>query len=591
VTAARRAALASFAIVAIAVCVIRAPSVRVDILNEDEALYATTAAGMAEGAPPYRAGVESKPPGIFYLYEAGFALVGRYDMRGLHALTILWVLGTALTVGALARRAVSDPRAPAAPDGDDDEPPPVDAAAPAPARKAKRKPKAKPKQIPRPKPVPEPPPTGWRAAVTPAVIASLFYAGFVIVQEPAVLATQCELLYSLPLALAAYLVVRACAQASVARTAWAFALAGLLCGAGTLIKPTAISLPVAISAWFVLRRGFLRGPSPWLHDIARTALLWLGFAVAWLLAAAYFTHLGVWDDLVYWAFRWTLGTYIPTGTSHSPWLVRFVAGFCVWFVLLLVLWILAVRALRATARGQLARRVRDTAGAPSQVVWLLALWTSAATALTFLGGRFFDHYFPAVLPPLSALAAVGYVALRRSPRARRAVLVFSLVPIFACWLGAWQFSTTMRWLGDDRNPYDEIAAYATAHTAPTDRIFVWGYYPLIYVGADRLAGSRYVGCHYLTGYAAIGLGQDLPPQIEDRLAVPDGFATLLRDLDASRPVLFIDTSPGDLHHWRRYPLSRYAALSAYVAANYHAEATIQGAVIYRRNQAPEPTPP
>ena len=531
-TAAKRAALAGLALVVLAVVVLRAPSVRVDILNEDEALYATTAASMAEGAPPYRAGVESKPPGIFYLYEAGFAVVGRYDMRALHALTILWVLGTTLVVGALARRATKSP-------------------------------------------------TGPPALVTPAVVASLLYAGFVIVQEPAVLATQCELLYSLPLALAAYLIVR-----SSARGGWPSVLAlvgaGLLCGAGSLIKPTAISLPVAATAWLVLRRPLLRGPDPWLHDLGRAALLASGFAAAWGLAAAYFTHLGVWDDLVYWAFRWTLGTYIPTGSSHSPWLTRFFAGFVAWAAMLLILWVLAAVALRRTARGRAEVKTPDARDAPAQVVWLLALWTAAATALTFLGGRFFDHYFPAVVPPLAALATVGYFAVRASMRWRRVVLGLALAPVFTCWFGALEYPATMTLLGDDRKPYDQIAAYIQATTAPTDRVFVWGYYPLIYVAADRLAGSRFVGCHYLTGYAAIGLGQDLPPEIEDKLGVPDGFTTLLADLEASKPALFVDTSPGDLHHWRRYPLSRYPVLSEYVTSHYRYLTTIQGAALYRR---------
>ena len=537
VTAARRASMLGLLLVIVAVAVIRAPAVNVDILNEDEALYATTAASMAEGAPIYRAGVESKPPGIFYIYEAAFAVVGRYAMKALHALTILWVLGTALLVGALARRAV--PRV-------------VDA-------------------------------TGPPRVVTPAVIASLLYAGFVIVQEPAVLATQCELLFSLPLALAAWLVVRACSGAWRTYAWLALIAAGFLCGAGTLIKPTAVSLPVAATAWLVLRRAFLRGPDRWVLDLARAACVWLGFACAWLAAYAYFSSLGVWDDLVYWAFRWTLGLYIPTGTSHSPWLVRFFAGFVVWAVLISILWILAVVAVRGSAKARLAETARyDAPDAPLQVVWLLALWTAAATALTFLGGRFFDHYFPAVIPPLAALATVGLVAVRGSARWRRAIWVMSVAPILACWLGTWQFSTTMRWLGDQRRPYDEIADYTRAHTAETDRVFVWGYYPLIYVAADRLAATRFVGCHYLTGYAAIGLGQDLPAAVEDRLGVPNGFHTLLADLEQTRPTLLIDTSPGDLHHWRRYPLSRYPSLSAYVAAHYRLETTIQGADIYRR---------
>ncbi len=529
-TSARRAAAWALAIVAAAVVVLRAPSLRVDILNEDEALYATTAASMATGQPPYRAGVESKPPGVFYLYEAGFALVGRYNMIGLHALTILWVLGTAIAVGALARRAS-----------------PTSTAGPP------------------------------RRLTTP-VIASLLYAGFVIVQEPQVLASQCELLYSLPLAIAAWLIVRRGLGAGPGAVI-ALAGAGVLCGLATLIKPTAVSLPAAAAAWLVLRRPVLGAGSRFAGDVGRAAALWLGVAIAWGLAALYFTHLGVWHDLIYWAFRWTLGLYIPTGTAHSPWLVRFAASFLPWLGLVMILWVLAVVALRGVRP-----RTAAAASEPTQVTWLLAAWTLAATAMIFLGGRFYDHYFPAVIPPLAALAAVGFARVRDSRRWCRAVAIGALVPVVGCWLASWPFARTMQWLGNEPNAYDQISTYVHDHTRADERVFVWGYFPLIYVAADRLSATRFVGCHYVTGYAAIGLAQDLPAEIEDQLGVPDAISTLLADLEAFRPALIIDTAPASLHHWRRYPLSRYPDLARYVADHYRAEATVQAAVIYRRTR-------
>src|SRR5262249_31763331 len=126
---------------------VRLPALRVPFLNEDEALYATAAARMQEGLPPYVAGVESKPPGVLYLYRAAAGLVGRYHLEAVHALTIPWVLLTGLFVArAVGRRG--------------------------------------------------------------GLLAALLYYVYVTVQKPQVLATQCELLYSLPLAAAAWLLVR-----------------------------------------------------------------------------------------------------------------------------------------------------------------------------------------------------------------------------------------------------------------------------------------------------------------------------------------------------------------------------------------------
>jgi hypothetical protein len=505
----RRSAVVAFFVLVAVILGTRLSSVKTEILNEDEALYAATAAGMATGVPIYHAGVESKPPGIFYLYEAGFAVVGRYDMPGLHALTIPWVFLAGIFVGLLA------------------------------GELAGRR--------------------GWYVG-SPAFLAAVLYYGYVVVQEPQVLATQCELLFTLPLSVAAWLVVRTRARPL------ALVAAGFLVGLGTFVKPTAVSLLLATGAWLVVIRPLRRADSL-LGGIGRGVALVAGFGLVWLGAWAWFSHLGVWDDLVYWAFRWTLGKYIPTGAGEIPWFRHALEALLPWFALTIALWGLAARGL--------FRGLRDDR------VLLVGLWALAALAMTGLGGRFYDHYFPATIPPLAALAACGWQGLAR-PFWRRLAATLAVIPIAACSLAGWYFPTVMGWMNDGRQAYLGTAAYVREHTRPDEKVFVWGYFPLIYVAADRLPASRFVGCHYLTGYAAIGLGRTLPVEVEDALGVPGGWETLLAELEANQPALFVDTAPADLHHWNRYPLTRYPALDAYVTAHYAREAEVEGSVIYRR---------
>jgi hypothetical protein len=481
-------------------------------------------------------------------------------MRGLHALTTVWVLLTAAAVAGVAARLAEERR-------------------------------------------------GRTAAV-----AAVFYLVFTTVQEPAVLATQCELLFSLPLAVACLLLVRAPPGRALWRQLW-YGLAGLSMSAASLIKPTSVSLLLAAlgSAAVVVVAGDDRRPGARGEALWRATSLVVGFCAGWGLTFAYFRHLGAWDDLVYWAFRWTWSTYLPTGFGQLPFARRFCLAFGVWGALCAVLWILAGRGLvrrpglrrwirrsiprrrgpllapgdeQARARSAASARGADFPCWPRQSgsSGLVALWAAAAAGMVCLGGRFFDHYFPALVTPLAILAALGTDDLPGEARGwgRRLVVAGTAAPALLCLVAATRFETAMRWLGDARKPSAGVAAYIGAHTLPADRIFVWGYYPLIYVAADRLAATRFVGCHYLTGYAAIGLGRVLPRAVEDRLQVPGGFEQLLRDLEQNRAELFIDTAPANLHGWSNYPISRYPRLAAYLAARFSPEAVVDGAVVYRR---------
>ena len=75
--------------------VLRVPTFCRPLLSDDEAIYATTADALARGGLLYRDVVDHKPPLIYHVYQAGFALFGRYDMHGAHALVVLSVLLTA----------------------------------------------------------------------------------------------------------------------------------------------------------------------------------------------------------------------------------------------------------------------------------------------------------------------------------------------------------------------------------------------------------------------------------------------------------------------------------------------------------------
>jgi hypothetical protein len=83
---------------------LRLPTFTRPLLSDDEAIYATTADALARGDLLYRDVVDHKPPLIYHVYQAGFALLGRYNTHGAHALVVLSVLLTAGLLLAIKQR-------------------------------------------------------------------------------------------------------------------------------------------------------------------------------------------------------------------------------------------------------------------------------------------------------------------------------------------------------------------------------------------------------------------------------------------------------------------------------------------------------
>src|SRR5450631_1095302 len=74
--------------------VLRMPTFSRPLLSDDEAIYAVTADALVRGDLLYRDVVDHKPPLIYQVYQAGFALLGRDNTQGAHALVVLAVLLT-----------------------------------------------------------------------------------------------------------------------------------------------------------------------------------------------------------------------------------------------------------------------------------------------------------------------------------------------------------------------------------------------------------------------------------------------------------------------------------------------------------------
>jgi 4-amino-4-deoxy-L-arabinose transferase-like glycosyltransferase len=70
---------------------------------DDEGVYAAVANVLVDGGLPYRDAVERKPPVLFWVYQACFSAAGKSAWPALHALGVLWILGTMLALHVLVR--------------------------------------------------------------------------------------------------------------------------------------------------------------------------------------------------------------------------------------------------------------------------------------------------------------------------------------------------------------------------------------------------------------------------------------------------------------------------------------------------------
>ncbi|MCU1497970.1 MAG: conserved rane protein of unknown function [Acidimicrobiales bacterium] len=249
------------------------------------------------------------------------------------------------------------------------------------------------------------------------------------------------------------------------------------------------------------------------------------------------------------------------------WLVVLTVGFWGGAVLLTA----APRFRRA--RTDRSRPAGDGPGgdaAPGDAIDAWLLLAASAVGIT-AGLRFFPHYVIQLLPALALLAARGSTLVR--PAVVRAAVVWGV--------GATVLAVGLGWfLPLDPEPrYDRnLAAYARAHTSPSERILVWGNVPEVYWRADRQPAGAFTHTEFVTGYSG-----GRRPRAASEAGVPD--VDLYRDwidrLRADPPALVFDTSAARIRGGEWFPLDRFPSLTRLLDERYRRVATVDSVPVYR----------
>ena len=348
-------------------------------IGPDQGTYAYVAERILDGQLPYVDAWDNKPPGTYYLHAAVLGLVPRGDrwagtcIQGttqpcgyvaLQVADVIWTLLTALAVLALARAFGFSPLG--------------------------------------------------------ALASALLFVVFANVSQLSKEGSTPEKELLLPMVLSYLCVVKARGRPGL------LVLGGALAGGAFLFKQTAISIPIALGAFWLSERPRWFGPRAWLPFA-------LGYVVPLLLVGGYFAARGGLDELWDAAFGYNLvqartsAFTIPRAALAGAWHVFSGSS--------ALLWLLGL----GGALIVLKRR-----GSSSSAQMLLLWWAVAdALSLALGGAKFAQVYFVQVVPSLALLGGLAIDAAWQATRGMNLVRAYAALFIVAVFALSSEFQATV----------------------------------------------------------------------------------------------------------------------------------------------------
>jgi hypothetical protein len=384
--------------------------------------------------------------------------------------------------------------------------------------------------------------------VRTGLLAALFYGVLTGAGNPRLLATNTEIFMMLPLTASVLLMLR---------RYWLWS-GVLLVAAGAFRQVAAVNVLLAIAAIFWLEHAGNRRRTAALFSAGIAAALGAGALVLLLTGSLS----GFW--------RWTVESLY--GYASTTWIPSFVwlrakDSLLPFVVDMAVFWIAAIALATRWRRGNAGLDTKER---------LVIVWLAVAMIGSVVAGHLSWHYFIQAMGPLALAAALCFQHFSFG----RAVAAAAALGIAIPAIGWWAYDLSADPLTYDFSPpapqHQLVAAYIRDHSMPSQRVFVWGDWPALYVESDRLMSSRFPG--FLRGFDR---GSGIPSDNWD--TTPDVWPALQSDLKAHPPALIVDTAAAGWSDFSMYPMRNYPVLIDLVTSRYHAVATVDGVVIYAPN--------
>ncbi len=506
---------------------LRRPWLGREVWNLDEGSTFTMAEQVLHGQVIYRDAADNRSPLVPYLKAAVFAVFGDWNAHAVHVVVAFMLGICGVWLWLLARRL-----------GDEK--------------------------------------TGIAGALF------FFLLTFVLVGLPDSLSANTEWFVIFFSTLAFWLFARAQARPTFGRGV----LIGLSFGLGTLCKqPGVLDLGVT----FVLL-GLL-----WFGEPAGRAARWrllagelTGFAATMAATIVYFAWNHALPDLVLYAWTFNTKYYVPEvpfwdrmWAVHIPFQLAFED-----MPVALVAGVIGAGLLLVHAWRRLRRR-------PPQIpllAWLTLGWTASGLLSTMISGRGFSHYSAQVIPGLSlacgwAVARLIELAARLRPTRRWAWAGLWALLGLATISSGFDVRRRTRGLSPNDDAGKNLGLIIQQFTSPQDHIFVWGYFPELYLFSRRLPSTRFIYTNYLTGMIA---WTNLDMRIDTSYAImPGAWRHFWEDWSRRPPALVVDTE--NIRGYLKYPLYRQTRLWQIITHQFAAvddDAVKSSGVRFYRRLAP-----
>jgi 4-amino-4-deoxy-L-arabinose transferase-like glycosyltransferase len=506
--------MTAFGLVAFALW-LRWPSFDFDLWNVDEAIHATAARTLLDGGVLYRDAIDQRTPLSYYAVAGIFALFGENNLWAVRCL-VAGLIGATSCFLLVAGRRLHHPR------------------------------------------------SGLMAGLFFTILATTaFHQG-----DANAVNTEWFVAFFTSAAAAVFL------SSSAPPTTLRLGLVGMLFGCAFLSKQPALldaAAPLGALGYLSWQQG-----GSW----KRLLRLLGGYVTGWFIPVAgvafYMLLNGAWGDAVFYSWTYNLHYYAPelSATDRINALIQpfaLIGDAQPW---LLGLWLIgAWIAFQRLAQRQPTSNERAT----NHGLVFLAIWSCAALAGTASSGRDFGHYTIQFLAPYSLGAGISLgVAVQWLWSGGKMPKLARLTVIVLGGLVSYQAVTSVLTCRNRSLPEDasrRISAYINEHSSTTDRIFVWGYHPDIYVYSNRKSASRFLYASFLTGL--IPWTNTAPDRNTEYAIVPGAMADLLSDLHKSPPQFIVDCSAGPNRHWNKYPPDNFPRFNTYLHEHYRQVAAEQ----------------